>query len=250
MIKINRGKPPLNSSLDAKKGKVLKKIETLVNKGQLKSKNFCPLWVKEKEFLHKSQYGKCCYCERRRDQSRESDVEHFRPKSQVEGIPEHKGYWWLAYEWENLLIACKNCNESYKKAHFPLEDESKRAYNRDDSIQKEQPLLINPLEENPSQFIEYDLPEKDKPIMIKAIGRCRRGEKTIELTGINSKEVMEERAAHFSNLNDYRLALDLIKMNGIDISKMTKKWVKEDSSKHAPFSGFTKFYFKKMRILR
>ena len=162
----------------------------------------------------------------------------------------HKGYWWLAYEWENLLIACKNCNESYKKTHFPLEDESKRAYNRNDSIQEEQPLLINPLEENPSQFIEFDLPVTDKPIMIKAIGRCRRGEKTIQLTGINSKEVMEERAAYFSNLNACRLALDLIKKNGNDISKKTKEWVREVSSKEAPFSGFKTFYFKKMRILK
>ena len=46
--------------------------------------------------------GKCCYCEKRLE-SRELQVEHFRPKGAVRQLPgdanERPGYFWLAYSW-------------------------------------------------------------------------------------------------------------------------------------------------------
>lgn len=60
--------------------------------------------------LFELQHHKCCYCECRIDRSY-SDVEHFRPLSR---------YWWLAYAWENLLLACKFCNQTAKRDHFEL----------------------------------------------------------------------------------------------------------------------------------
>jgi hypothetical protein len=30
------------------------------------------------------------------------------------------GYYWLAYEWSNLLISCQLCNQEFKKNRFPL----------------------------------------------------------------------------------------------------------------------------------
>ena len=39
---------------------------------------------------------KCCYCEKREEQAKYRDVEHYRPKST---------YWWLAWTWENLLFS-------------------------------------------------------------------------------------------------------------------------------------------------
>ncbi len=253
MIKINRREPPENNFMDSKKTRVLNKIEDAVNNNELNSKTFENLWRNEeiKKFLHKSQHHKCCYCERKRDQRRESDVEHFRPKSEVKEQPQHQGYWWLSYEWENLLIACKTCNQTSKKTHFPLEDESKRAYNKKDNLHKEQPLLINPLEEDPSQFIEYDLPGKNEiPIMIKAIGKCNRGTETIKLTGINSQEVMEERASKF---RDYKHIYECIKKdpnNILQIKELAKNRAKDLAEESEIFSGFATFYFKKMGVLK
>jgi hypothetical protein len=75
-------------------------------------------WGQTKELLHKYQNGKCCFCERRRDAKLEADVEHFRPKLKVTENAGHPGYWWLAYEWSNLLFACKACNSGHKKTIF------------------------------------------------------------------------------------------------------------------------------------
>ena len=252
MIKISRGKPPKNNKLDSKKNNALNKIEKLVNSGKAKSTAFTPLWRDDqvKEFLHESQHGKCCYCERKRDEKRESDVEHFRPKAEVHEVHKHDGYWWLAYEWENLPIACKTCNQGYKKSQFPLEDESKRAYTKKDNVHNERPLLINPLEEDPSQFIYYDL---NDPLMIKALGKCSRGQKTVdELTGINDRKVMMDRAEKLKYFKIFKLAYDLIENGGSE--KNSKKnelqdMVQEYSSESAIFSGLATFYFKKVGLL-
>ena len=149
MIKIERGSPPPATVMDRKREVALRKIRRLVKSGDLKSSKFDRLWSDSdvKSFLYESQHGKCCYCERIRDQ-KELDVEHFRPKSQVKEAANHPGYWWLAYNWKNLLLACKMCNQK-KSSKFPLKDEKKRSYGENDNIKVEEPILINPLEENP-----------------------------------------------------------------------------------------------------
>ena len=117
MIKIERESPPEDTVLDRRKEEELKELKELVEKGELKSSSFNnKLWSNDtvKSFLHKSQHRKCCYCERKRDQKIDSDVEHFRPKSEVKENSGHPGYWWLAYEWNNLLISCKTCNVGKK----------------------------------------------------------------------------------------------------------------------------------------
>ena len=248
MIKIEREASPEDTILDREKKEELKKLKELVEKGELTSKSFnSRLWLDDavKGFLYNSQHGKCCYCERQRDQ-REMDVEHFRPKAQVEEDSKHPGYWWLAYEWDNLLISCKTCNQKYKKAQFPLKKEQDRAYKRDDDIEKEAPYLLNPLLENPEDFIEYDIGDieddiRKKALMIKAIGKCGKAEKTVnKLTGINSREVMEKRA---SKLGDYRAIVKIV-------NRVNKSEAEEDIERHtasdSEFSGFARFYFKKM----
>ena len=55
-------------------------------------------------------HGKCAYCEARYEIVGPVDIEHFRPKGEVEGEPAHRGYWWLAADWNNLLPSCIDCN--------------------------------------------------------------------------------------------------------------------------------------------
>lgn len=51
---------------------------------------------------------KCWYCERTDEAPH---VEHFRPQTIFP---------LLAYQWDNLLLACSTCNAAYKSDHFPL----------------------------------------------------------------------------------------------------------------------------------
>ena len=244
MIKIERGKHPQNTALDKRREKELRKIRELASSGELESKHFNgKLWSGEvKKFLHKSQHGKCCYCERTRDKG-ETDVEHFRPKAEVEEKENHPGYWWLAYSWGNLLIACKRCNQQYKKSKFPLKDGSKRAYTEDSDLSEEKPFLINPLEEDPELYIDYDFPSsvRERQLMIKAVGKDERGKKTVdELTGINDRKVMEKRA---DKLKDYR-GWAYLKNNGSDECRSeANERLREYVSPSSEFSGFARFYF-------
>lgn len=86
-----------------------------------------------------------------------STIDHFRPKAQ--GM-----YEGLKCEPRNYILMCGLCNERYKKSKFPLFDESKRAFNAKNigDVQDEEPLLINPIEEDPLDFFELSFRQTDR----------------------------------------------------------------------------------------
>ena len=98
--------------------------------------------------LQKAQHDKCAICESKVTHIAYGDVEHFRPKAayrqSTDGPLVRPGYYWLAYDWSNLLFCCQLCNQRFKRNHFPLIDPSQRAKSHNDEIGNEQPLLINP----------------------------------------------------------------------------------------------------------
>ncbi len=200
MIRL-RPRPPVPNALMSEKVEKLKReLAEKVNAGaKLKKGDFKSyIWLKDdvRESLYKHHKGKCCYCERKRELKRESDVEHYRPKAAIEGEG-HPGYWWLAYEWSNYLYACKPCNQEHKGARFPLMDGGIRAKGPKDSLEDEKPFLINPIDENPEDYISFEW-QRSADRYVQAIGLDQdsgeRGKKTIELTGLNRISLMEERA--------------------------------------------------------
>ncbi|CAA6812677.1 MAG: TIGR02646 family protein [uncultured Aureispira sp.] len=115
-------------------------------------------------------HNKCAYCESYDD---EFEVEHYRPKKGVTGIPrvKHPGYYWLAYEWTNLLPACHDCNKQRNKGNrFPIA--GARVYgpsirqridlNKNNCfaspLKDEYPLLIHPEQKgfNPFFYFQFD----------------------------------------------------------------------------------------------
>jgi len=67
--------------------------------------------------LANSYHNKCAYCER----ILKIDIEHYRPKKKVSEDSNHDGYYWLCYEWTNLLPSCITCNrEGAKHNKFPV----------------------------------------------------------------------------------------------------------------------------------
>ena len=102
-----------------------------------------------KSRLIADQHGKCAYCETRFLHSSPGDVEHYRPKAgyrqTAPGPVQGPGYYWLAYEWSNLLFACEDCNRQRKHQLFPLRnDPAGRARTHHDNLAQEQPLLLQP----------------------------------------------------------------------------------------------------------
>jgi uncharacterized protein (TIGR02646 family) len=115
-----------------------------------------------KDQLKDEQFNKCCFCENKDfDDIAHGDVEHFRPKgafakdATVKGFL-RPGYYWMAYEWENLFYSCQICNQSFKKNYFPLTDEIKRAKTHKDKLEPlAVTLLLDPGKENPELHIGF-----------------------------------------------------------------------------------------------
>jgi len=100
---------------------------------------------------------KCAYCESKIAGIFDWEVEHFRPKGRVDDNPDHPGYYWLAYTWENLYTGCTFCNQrrrdrgtwenpeggpaAGKLAQFPLSNEDMRAMDHTENISKEECFL-------------------------------------------------------------------------------------------------------------
>ena len=142
-----------------------------------------------KDHLLAAQHRKCCYCERKILPSNFGDVEHFRPKAGIrqKGSPAliKPGYYWLAYDWNNLLVSCSVCNTAWKQTYFPLLNERRRARWHGDQIADEHPMLVDPASEDPRDHIRYD---SDSPYAL-----TRRGQATIDRLGLRRGDLREAR---------------------------------------------------------
>ncbi|HEX9929496.1 MAG TPA: hypothetical protein VGB02_13240 [Pyrinomonadaceae bacterium] len=156
--------------------------------------------------------GKCAYCETEIYQSSSGDIEHFRPKGNVKDFTsgktitvtiggqevQHPGYYWLAYDNQNLLFSCELCNRPNKQRsnnrtigkhdYFPLETDF-RAIQPGEEI-NESPSFINPLSIDPD-----DLPENHLKIDKSGVlaFKTERGRKCIEMLGLNERHLPDYR---------------------------------------------------------
>jgi len=151
-----------------------------------------------KEELIAMQHEKCAFCEAKPLHVSDGDVEHFRPKGgvrQADSEPlERPGYYWLAYEWNNLLFACERCNRRHKRNLFPLADPDRRARSPRDASAHEAPIFIDPSAEDPEPYISY---REHVPI---AIGGNVRGQQTIDALGLTRAELNADRETHLETL--------------------------------------------------
>lgn len=103
---------------------------------------------------------KCWYSEALLQEG-QGHVEHYRPKKRLWGAG-HPGYWWRAFDWENLRLAHPTVNlrkTDYltgkrvgKGAYFPLMDEEVRANNLAEE-ENEDPVLLDPIVAFDAQLI-------------------------------------------------------------------------------------------------
>ncbi|MBL0744842.1 retron system putative HNH endonuclease [Chryseolinea lacunae] len=139
--------------------------------------------------------GKCAYCDSSIVHITYGDSEHFRPKSI---------YWWLGYDWDNLLFACEKCNRTAKNNQFPLYKGVKtkcapgdtKAFDKEESRFR---LLVNPCLEDPETFFEYDtkkamiVPKKNLSTDPKKLEMART---SIDVYGLQRHELVVERHKH------------------------------------------------------
>jgi uncharacterized protein (TIGR02646 family) len=158
-----------------------------------------------KNALLRAQHDKCCYCESTFRSTSYGAVEHYRPKGSVKqalGQPEsYPGYYWLAYDWSNLLVSCEVCNTSYKGILFPLVDHETRARSHHDQLDLEQPLFINPAIDDPRSHIRF---RGETPEPRSDVGRV-----TIQSLGLRRSELEEDRRERLAELMVLRDVVEL-----------------------------------------
>ncbi len=191
----------LKSEKSAKNGSI-PKAKTLYKRKSIKTKYY---------FSPKGLFGgKCAYCETYIRDFQRGDIEHYRPKQGVtdendklikanygNGPEKHWGYYWLAYDKYNLLPSCTICNQASdlegnkigKHNRFPVT--GKHAID-DSGIEAEQPLLINPLTDNPEKYLAIEIDGKAKG-MIKGIDQEGVGLMTIKVFALNDRDLLLER---------------------------------------------------------
>ncbi len=197
--------------------------------------------VEVKESLKQAQYKKCCYCESFLGATSYGAVEHYRPKGAV--LPGKKqkkiypGYYWLAYEWKNLLFVCQRCNTN-KGPYFPLEDNSQQARNHTQSLVNESPLFIHPVVDDPSQHINF----YDDAI----IGETVKGKTTIEYLQLDRTDLFESRRKVFDIFKHVVVSARRFYKdeNNQDVYNEALTLVQKYLSISSEYSAMTNVYFK------
>ncbi len=256
MIRITRVYPPPETLQSEAVEKSKEDIEEIVRERKPLSREFPNHWGKEdvRTALWEMQHRKCCYCERKRERNRESDIEHYRPKADVtEANSDHNGYWWLAYDWENLFFSCRYCNQQFKQNHFPIPDESKRAQAPAHVLCDEEPFLIDPANDDPERHICFDWYENlssgnNKLQMLAYVrNRTENGRRTIEIAGLNGGELPVERGSLVVELEALALVVKYQLLNTTDPTEKQKlgNRIREATSSRLPFTAFRRDFFQK-----
>ena len=140
---------------------------------------------------------KCAFCESKRFIPQ---IEHFRPTRSVTGNnPSNMGYFWLCYEWTNLLPVCSECNKE-KLNSFPILtnprvvspkfllsgdlDTNANIYTERPLINEDPELLHPEYDDHVQTCFSFDSKGK-----IKGIDPQGRGKKTIEEIGLDNKDL-------------------------------------------------------------
>lgn len=159
-----------------------------------------------KDVLRTAQQGKCAFCESFVPHIGYGDVEHYRPKA---GYKQRKGdtlkrpgYYWLAYDWDNLFFACQLCNEQFKRNLFPLKQGHQRARHHSVTLTDEEPLLIHPVRIDPTAHIEFR--------QERVVGVTAEGKESIRVLGLKRAALSEARGRRLQSLKNLRRVRDLL----------------------------------------
>ncbi|WP_313455890.1 AAA family ATPase [Stenotrophomonas sp.] len=127
--------------------------------------------------------SRCSYCGRHAN-----TIDHFRPRSRAGRSRRHvdlEHYWWLAFEWTNLYLACATCNRN-KANLFPIDGPAAAPMSFGSALNAERPLLLDPCSDRPEQHMRLDDSGSLTALSV-------RGEVTISVLRLNDAHRVMER---------------------------------------------------------
>lgn len=179
--------------------------------------------------------SKCAYCETPLHDSEFGEVSHHRPTGNAMGLHDRKSdssstdyYGWFAYEWENLFLACAECNRS-KRNIFPLNGPRARLRcTWSEAEASEQTLVINPCRSEPRKHLSFWFNGT-------VVGRDDIGTTTIEVLSLNRQQLIRDRTEKFGR------CMNTLK-HGRDDRQMFESF-RQELVDDAPYSGAARIAF-------
>lgn len=181
------------------------------------------LYKRMRHVFYDAFHGKCAYCEAKFVLDQSGAIDHFRPKGEVRDLDcqrvlldgeakTHPGYYWLVYDWHNLLPVCNKCNTMMKNrdgkwagkgARFPVKRNWWASHPGEEI--HEEPLLIHPAFEQPEEYLDLD----EKTGWIYAKDNNEKGRACIELFDLNREGLPETRRRIYTSIRMHiRLGFD------------------------------------------
>jgi energy-coupling factor transporter ATP-binding protein EcfA2 len=137
--------------------------------------------------------NRCMFCSQPAGQGLQPH--RFRPPQDAvaaDGSTSRRHYWWLAYEWQNVYLACGDCHFA-QGSKFPVANKRVRVGARKRLNDREHPLLVDPFEDDPEAiFIYLDSGE--------VVAQDGRGQVTIETFDLNRPALRGERQSVISEM--------------------------------------------------
>ena len=187
--------------------------------------------------------NKCAFCETNTHVGAYKDVEHYRFKTH---------YYWLGYEWTNLLLACQICNRNFKKIQFPIENEANRlttpplsitgkleqseCHILSERLVAELPLLLHPAIDNPSEHLRF--------LANGAVeGLTRKGRVSIEVYGLKRENLRKARENIVFQLRkdiweEYNHTIPNAERITIEVHKVINKLIAQIGNEESEYIGF------------
>jgi hypothetical protein len=153
------------------------------------------VWGELKSWLLDLSHQKCWFSEAK-DCFSHWDVEHYRPKKIAKDADgtEHEGYWWLAFNWQNLRI-CGNAGNRKKGTYFPLRPGCARVTVRGD-VRSEDPQLLDPIDEDDPGLLSFDFEGHAVPAAhISDVWERDRVALSVERYNLDFPPLMDKRKA-------------------------------------------------------
>lgn len=143
-----------------------------------------------------NQHGCCAYCEEAVGEGSKSAT-HYRPPSNAVfsggGQSDIQYYVWFTYEWNNLLVLCRECRQA-KGESFPLQGKPVRpGASWVEAAEREKPLLLDPYRADASRHLMFTHEGE-------AVGRSSEGTVTIDVIGLNRPSLVSARGRVLSQL--------------------------------------------------
>jgi hypothetical protein len=110
------------------------------------------------------------------------------------------GYWWLAFNWTNYRI-CGDLLNVKKNDVFPFADLTRATHSDPKSVDKECPILIDPLVEAEARLLSYESLDEETCVAVPSGDvtpeQADRVVRTIDILGLNRLPRLNEKRAQF-----------------------------------------------------